>query len=242
VDEYIQARSAPALAGAADGVVEGWAVLAEKDSYDDVDMTNLPVDYAGLTQLRELLRGPGWPAANIRELREFDRARWKRVLSWLAQNADADDLVLVYVASHGMYLKRCSSGPSSSPLPGTPSPAAARCCSSIPARRKTTPARCWPTRNRSWRSPRSRGRVRLERPAREGLPIVGGVFTHYFVAAFAAPAADGDGSGRVSSRRRRSGPRPSSAPTCTTWVFAVPEFREMYDVAAVGDSTFPTSS
>jgi hypothetical protein len=39
---------------AGDGVVNGWAVLAEKDDYSDVEMTDLPVDYINVIQLHQL--------------------------------------------------------------------------------------------------------------------------------------------------------------------------------------------
>jgi hypothetical protein len=39
--------------------VEGWAVLAEKDDYSDVGMTDLPVDYVDNTRMREALLGLG---------------------------------------------------------------------------------------------------------------------------------------------------------------------------------------
>jgi len=56
-------------------VVNGWAVLAEKDNYDDVKMTNLPIGYTNTLQLRQVLLNFSWQASRIREVREFDQAR-----------------------------------------------------------------------------------------------------------------------------------------------------------------------
>ncbi len=94
----------PSFRPVRDGVVNGWAVLAEKDSYDDVEMTHLPIGYTNTLQLRQVLLNFGWPASRIREVREFDRASLRQSLDWLAKNADADDIALLYVAAHGKYM------------------------------------------------------------------------------------------------------------------------------------------
>ena len=53
--------------------VEGWAVLAEKDFYQDVDMTDLSVDYINIARMRQALEASGWNPDHIHELREFNR-------------------------------------------------------------------------------------------------------------------------------------------------------------------------
>jgi hypothetical protein len=89
-----------------DGVVDGWAVLAEKDDYDDVAMVNLPIDYIDITRISQLLLDSGWQKSRIRELREFDLEDMRQALAWLTENADADDIVLFYVSAHESYLHR----------------------------------------------------------------------------------------------------------------------------------------
>jgi hypothetical protein len=80
------------------GAVRGWAVLAEKDDYSDVDMNDLLVDYIGISHMRQALEDSGWAADHIHEVREFDRETLRDELDWLAENADEDDVVLLYVA------------------------------------------------------------------------------------------------------------------------------------------------
>jgi uncharacterized protein (DUF885 family) len=104
VQDYIDASLTP-TSSAGDGVVEGWAVLAEKDDYSDVGMSDLPVDYIGITQMRQVLADSGWHPDQIYELRGFDRETLQDNLAWLAENADQDDIVFLYVASHGQYLR-----------------------------------------------------------------------------------------------------------------------------------------
>jgi hypothetical protein len=234
----------PTAAPAGDGIVMGWAVLAEKDNYDDVEMTNLPVDFAGIVQLRGLLEGFGWPAEHIRELREFDRPTLEEGLAWLAQQADADDLVFVYVAAHGMYLKNVLVWPAFFPT----------AWNAIPSRRQVLLIDSCQAANYT--------SAMLADPEpfvaiaavdgdeygwsglpEEGLPIIGGVFTHYFVAAFAAPTADGDGNGLVSVQEAALWAEAEQRTYMHDVVFAVPEFREMYEeigaAPTVQDPTFP---
>ena len=49
---------------AEDNPVEGWSVLAQKDDYDDVDMTNLPTGYVGITSLHDV-RGASDKFGNV---------------------------------------------------------------------------------------------------------------------------------------------------------------------------------
>jgi|GEM_PF-118579 len=239
IDEYIQAQSA-ATPGAGDGVVEGWAILAEKDDYDDVGMTNLPVAYAGLVQMRQLLEGQGWPAGHIRDLREFDRADLEAGLAWLAEEADADDLVLVYVAAHGMYLQEVLVWPAFFPAAwnAVPSRRQVLLVDSCQAANYTSAVRTDPEPFVAIAAVAGDEYGWSGLPE-EGLPIIGGVFTHYFVAAFADPAADADGSGRVSLQEAAGWAEAQQRAYMHDVVFAVPEFSAMYDPAAVTDATFP---
>ena len=49
--------------------VEGWAVLAEKDDYKDVEMSDLLVDYIDITRMRQALEDLGWDPDQIHDLR-----------------------------------------------------------------------------------------------------------------------------------------------------------------------------
>jgi len=60
------------------------------------------------------------------------------------------------------------------------------------------------------------------------LPIIGGVFTHYFVAAFSDPQADGDGDGFVSAQEAALLAERQKRAYFHEVIFAVPEFLEMY--------------
>jgi murein DD-endopeptidase MepM/ murein hydrolase activator NlpD len=220
-----------------DEMVQGWAVLAEKDDYSDVDMTDLPVEYIGIAQMRQMLEGSGWTPDQIIELREFDRETLQDNLDWLAENADQDDVVFLYVAAHGKYLSdvlvwdeffadeweqisshrrlliidSCQAAHYTGIVSGDPSPYL-----SIAAVAGD---------EYGWSG--------LEE---EGLPIIGGVFTHYFAAAFDDPDTDTDGDGFVSVQEAALLAEGQQRAYMHDVVFAVPEFLESYhDIGAFPD-------
>ena len=226
-----------------DGVVQGWAVLAEKDNYDDVQMTNLPVDYIGITQLHQLLLDSGWQEAHIHEAREFDRGSLTSELDWLAENADQDDLVFVYVAAHGSYLRnvlRWSAffGREWDEIPSRQQILLIDACQ---AGEFTTAVANDPEPYLSVAAVASDeyGWSGLEE---EGLPIIGGVFTHYFTLAFQDAEADTDGDGRVSTQEAALWAEAQQRTYMHEVVFAVPEFVEDYHTIGVypeQDPEFP---
>jgi len=218
---------APAPAG--DGRVQGWAVLAEKDDYTDVEMTNLLVGYIGVVQIRQVLEDSGWATDQIREVREFDRETLVEALDWLEANADQDDIVVVYIAAHGMYLKRVllwheffagewEDIPSHRRLLLIDSCQAANYTSAI----LSDPA---PFLAIAAVAGDEYGWSGLEE---EGLPIIGGVFTHYFAAAFDDPQADADGNGMVSAQEAAALAEEQQRTYMHEVVFAVDEFVEGY--------------
>jgi hypothetical protein len=226
-----------------DRVVNGWAVLAEKDDYSDVEMTDLLVDYVNITQLHQQLLDAGWQESHIHELREFDREALQGDLDWLAENADQDDIVFLYMAAHGKYLREVVTWdeffatdweqiPSHRRLLVIDSCQAADYTGAVsgdPAPYLTIAAVAGD--EYGWSG--------LEE---EGLPIIGGVFTHYFAAAFDNPNADTDGDGFVSAQEAALTAEGQQRTYMHDVVFAVPEFVEGYHKAGVypdKDPTFP---
>jgi hypothetical protein len=72
----------------------------------------------------------------------------------------------------------------------------------------------------------------------EGLPIIGGVFTHYFASAFGNPdnGADTDGDGVVSAQEAGRAAEGQQRAYMHDVVFAVPEFvRSYHDLGAYPD-------
>ncbi|MBN1872851.1 MAG: DUF885 family protein [Anaerolineae bacterium] len=238
VDAYIEraltAASSDVVLPVGDGVVAGWAVLAEKDDYADVDMTPLPTDYINIVRLRQVMLDAGWQEDRIRDLREFDRADLREGLEWLAKNADADDRVFFYVAAHGSYLRdvvewetffvedwatvlspqrvlmvdACQAELVTADVCMRDSEGATQPCIAIAAVNE---------KEYAWAG--------LEE---EGLPIIGGVFTYYFAAAFATPGADSNQDNRISVQEAAIWAEAQQRTYMHEVVFEVPEFVEMY--------------
>jgi hypothetical protein len=223
--------------------VTGWAVLAEKDDYSDVDMTDLPVGYIGIRQMRQALEHQGWDSDQIRDVEEFDRKTLQDELDWLAENAGEDDPVLVYVAGHGRYLRDVLMW----------GEFFAADWANIPSRRRVLIIdSCQAADYAGAVSDDPRPYISVAAVGadeygwsgleEEELPIIGGVFTHYFAAAFGDPVADGDGDGCVSVQEAALLAEEQQRTYMHEVVFAVPEFLEMYrhDGASPDeDPTFP---
>ena len=244
VEAYI-ARELGSLDGlpAGDGVVRGWAVLAEKDTYDDVGMTNLPVDHIGLVQMRQVLEEAGWEAAGIREVREFDAALLQQNLDWLADQADNDDVVVLYIAAHGKYLGDVLNWTTTIPAEWQQIASDRRllvidACQAA----KYTGAMAGDPNPYLSIAAVDRDEYAWSGLEEEGLPIIGGVFTHYFTAAFDQPAADGDGDGWVSAQEAALLAEIQQRAYMHDVVFAVDEFVAMYHKSGIypdRDPQFP---
>ena len=209
--------------------VEGWAVLAAKDDYDDVGMTAMPVDYIDNARLLEALEDSGWDTDHIHEVREFNRESLQSELDWLEEVADENDVVFLYVTSHGKYLSdvvlwedffaeewnqipsqrrllvvdSCSAGKFTKPVTNDPNPHL-----SIAA---------VDSDELGWKG--------LEE---EGLPIIGGIFTYYFAESLTNPDADADGDGFISVQEAVLMAEEQQRAYMHEVVFEVPEMVEMY--------------
>ena len=226
-----------------DGIVRGWAVLAEKDNYDDVEMTNLPVDYIGITQLHQLLLDLGWQETNIHEAREFDRESLIEELDWLAENVDEDDLVIVYVAAHGSYLRNVLGwnnffGDEWNEIPSHQQVLVIDSCQAG----EFTTAVANDSEPYLSVAAVADGEYGWSGIEEEGLPIIGGVFTYYFTLAFQDPEADSNRDGRVSAQEAALRAEIQQRTYMHEVVFTVPEFVEDYHAAGIypdQDPEFP---
>jgi hypothetical protein len=229
--------------GTTQGTVEGWAVLAEKDDYSDVEMTDMLVDYMGVVRMRHALEAAGWAPDHIREVREFDRDMLQAGLDWLAEAADEDDLAVVYVAGHGRYLRDVLVWDEFFPAEWGEIASGRRLLvvDACQAADYTGVVAEDPAPHLSIASVAADelGWCGL---AEEGLPIVGYVFTHYFTAAFDDPEADADGDGLVSVQEAARAAEGQQRAYMHDVVLAVPEFLEMYHAIGVApeeDPDFP---
>jgi hypothetical protein len=227
-------KATPASTVLADGVVQGWAVLAEKDDYSDVSMTDLLVDYINIAQMRQVLEEAGWAPDRIHEMREFDRESLRDELAWLSGVADQDDIAFLYVGAHGRYLSNVISwgGFFAADWEQISSHRRLLVVDACQAANYTDAVSKDPEPHLSIAASDG-GEFGWWGIEEEGLPIIGGVFTHYFAAAFSDPEADTDGNGLVSVQEAALMAEGQQRTYMHEVVFAVPEFVEMYNKGGV---------
>jgi hypothetical protein len=232
-----------ALAPINNSPVEYYAVLAEKDDYKDVDMTDLLVDYINIQRLRTVLEELGWQSGNIHEIEEYDQGDLKAELDWLEEVVDDNDLVFFYVTGHGTYLRRHIKWSNFFPEEWAQIKAGQRVLlvDSCTAAEFTKTIKEDPNPYISIAAvdEDEYGWAGLEE---EGLPIIGGVFTYYFAEALVDPNADSNGDGSVSVQEAALLAEEGQRSYMHEVVFAVPEFVKMYHDIGVTpdqDQSFP---
>ncbi len=226
-----------------DNPVEYYAVLAEKDNYADVDMTNLPVDYIDIQRLRKVLEELGWDPAQIHDLKEFTREDLQLELDWLEERVDANDLVFFYVTAHGNYLRYDVDWEEFFATEWAEIPSSRRVLviDSCTAAEFTKPIAKDPRPHLSIAAV-DEDEYGWKGLAEEGLPIVGGVFTFYFTEGLQDPQADQNGDGRISIREAALFAEAKQRTYMNEVVFGVDEFLEMYHDLGVRpdqDKKFP---
>lgn len=235
--------SCQAIGPGPENPVEGWAVLAERDQYEPLYKPDLPVDFIDITRMRQALESSGWKSDHIHSMRDFTSQTLQAELDWLEDNADSNDVVLMYVTAHGYYLRdrigwrhffaaqweqirsqrRVLVVDSSfaalftGAVASDPSPHISVAAVDID--------------EQSWKG--------LEE---EGLPIIGGVFTYYFAAALNDPSADANNDGLVSVQEAAANAEEQQRTYFHEVIFVVPEFVDQFHAAAIapeGDPTYP---
>jgi len=237
-EEWVYEAPTPAQAPqpAGDGVVNGWAVLAERDYYGEYGMSDLPVDYINISRVHQLLLDLGWQENHIRELREFSQQDLREALEWLTGSAGEDDVVYFHVSAHGLFLHQGVHWSTFFPANWAEVPSQRRvlvvnsCRAAIFTGAVNDDPR--PHLSVAATGKNEDGWAGLEE---EGLPIIGEVFTYYFVAAFGEPDADADGNGAISIQEATLYAEAQQRTYMHEVVFAVPEFLEMFQKAG-----FPT--
>jgi hypothetical protein len=201
------------------------------------------VGYIGIRQMRQALEDAGWDPDQIRDLEEFDREALQDGLDWLEESAAEDDLVLVYVAAHGRYVRNVLEWHAffAAEWAEIPSERRVLVMDTCQAAEYTDAVSGDPAPYLSIAAVDADeyGWSGLEE---EGLPIIGGVFTHYLASALGDDSADADGDGCVSVQEAALVAEEEQRRYMHDVVFAVPEFVGMYhEIGAFPeeDPTFP---
>jgi sulfatase modifying factor 1 len=189
-----------------DGVTQGWAVLVAHEHYDGQSgVDDQEAGFAYLDQLGDTLLQLGWNPDHIRTLRDpADPQTVADALRWLAQNADGDDLALLYYSAQSYHLDRHLRWHAF--LPPLWADVVAQRVLLVDASDGEYFARAV---SADGRGGLSIGSVRGDQHgwfglADDGTDFTGPAFTHFFLAALRDPAADDDHDGRVSVQEAAS--------------------------------------
>jgi hypothetical protein len=206
-----------------------WAVLLEMNDFPE-GWSDLPVEFTNSQRIQTALASLGWQDNHIYKVNgNLTVPVVQEAVEWLANNTDTDDIALLYISTHGNWMRTvlqwnswfpdvwkqlntperlllidaCSAGEFLEPIRYDPLPhISLGCCSASEV---------------SWSG--------LEK---EGLPIIGSVWNYYFTDALCNSSADLDKNGLVSIEEAFNFSTPLVQQYMNHTVFAVPEFLESY--------------
>jgi len=221
--------------------VTGWAVLAAKEDYSDTGGTDIKTGFLNLHQMKALLAYYGWEDGQILEIRDnLGMAEIRAALDWLEQVAEEDDLVLFFIQSHSSYLRDGLEWHSFFPD---------EWAEIVSDRRVLIVEACQAGEFTASTAGDTSRQLTIASSAadelgwvglwEEGKPIIGGVFSHYFLSAFTDPTADADGSGQISIQEAAIAAQEPQRSYMHEVIFTVPEFLEGYHANGFYPETDP---
>ncbi|MFX1244635.1 MAG: hypothetical protein ACFE8F_06695 [Promethearchaeota archaeon] len=177
---------------------EGWAVLLEMDDYPGTN-SDLPTGFSDVQKWISTLLVLGWQTHHIQIYQDsLTQSVGEAALHFLAQNADANDVVLFYIFAHGNWILNEMHWENwfSSGWLNLASQEKVLVVSACGSEAMINPVRT-----------DSAGHVHLASSQvgeyswaglpEEGLPIIGDVFNHFLTNAFQNASADADDDGEV---------------------------------------------
>ncbi|MGD1043704.1 MAG: caspase family protein [Bacteroidota bacterium] len=182
---------------------QGWAVIIEKEGYTELGWSkehNLPTDYLMTNKLKSTFEYFNWNNNNIKIIHEeCNQQIFKEAINWLAQHADSNDIVFLYYDGHGKYLREVIKF--NDLFDGLWNNIKSRnkvlvlsCCHAGEFIEKITPD----ITNSICIGGVASDEILWKGIWHERLPIIGSVFTYYFLESLINPIADKDKNGFVS--------------------------------------------
>jgi hypothetical protein len=210
--------------------VEGWAAILEMNNFPEGWSSFPSMNFTNSKMLLHTLIELGWQTDHIYIKHDnLTTSNVKEAVEWLVNNTSVDDIALLYIFTHGNWMRReilwndwfpsvwqkvdtsrrilmidtCAAGEFIEPVRNDPEP-------------HMSLAHC------------STGEVAWAGIPEEGLPIIGSVWNYYFTNALFNSTADSDKNGFVSVEEAFNFSTPLVQKYMNETVFAVPEFLKSY--------------
>ena len=211
-----------------------WAALLEMNDFPE-GYSDLPVDFTNSKRLQTALISLGWKEDHIYVVNgNLTAPVVLEAVEWLMNNSDTDDVSILYIFTHGTWMRNVLSWNVWFPnaweqLDSSKKVLLIDTCSAEeflePIKHYSFPhisLGCCSADEVSWTG--------LEE---EGLPIIGSVWNYYFADALCNSSADLDGNGLVSIEEAFNFSTPLVQRYMNETVFAVPEFLESYHAVGI---------
>jgi len=210
--------------------VEGWAAILEMNNFPEGWSSFPSMDFMNSKMLSDALLELGWQTDHIYVKRDnLTISVVEEAVKWLTNNSDTNDIALLYIFTHGMWMRNallwndwfpsawqevdtsrrilvidtCHAGEFIEPVLNDSEP-------------HVSLAHC------------SADEVAWAGIPEEGLPIIGSVWNYYFTNALCNSTADSDTNGFVSVEEAYNFSTPLIQRYMNETVFAVPEFLQSY--------------
>jgi hypothetical protein len=213
----------------ANASVDGWAVLLEMNEFPE-GWSDLPIEFINSERIQTVLISVGWQSDHICTIHEnLTILVIQEAVEWLVNNTDCDDIALLYISTHGMWMRNVLLWNDWFPVEWEKLNTSKKvlmvdtCFAEEfidPIRDETSPhisLACCSADEISWAG--------LEE---EGLPIIGSVWNYYFTNALCNASADLDNNGFTSIEEAFNFSTPLAQRYMNETVFTVAEFLESY--------------
>jgi len=217
------------------GRVEGWAAILEMNNFPEGWSSYPSIDFVNLQMLSNALLDLGWHSDHIYVKRDnLTIPVVEEAVEWLIHNSDANDIVLLYIFTHGAWMRNVLLWNNWFPVKweklGTSKEILM--IDTCLAEEFIQPIRNDPMPHISL-AHCSADEIAWAGTPEEGLPIIGSVWNYYFTNALCNSSADLDSNGFVSIEEAFNFSTPLVQKYMNETVFAVPEFLESYHAIGI---------
>lgn len=208
---------------------DGWAVLLEMNEFPQ-GWSDLPINFINSERMQTALSTLGWQNDHIYTFKGYlSILVVQEAVKWLTNNTDYDDIALLYIFTHGMWMRNILLWNDWFPIEWGKlnTPKKILMVDTCLAEEFIEPIK-------NYQSPHislaccSADEIAWAGLEEEGLPIIGSVWNYYFTNALCNSSADLDSDGFVSVEESFNFSAPLVQRYMNETVFAVPEFLESY--------------